>query len=253
MKRARIIPVLLLHNNGLVKTIKFDNGKYIGDPINTVKIFNDKQCDEIILLDISATKQNKEINFKLVEELASECFMPLAYGGGIYKIDQIEKLLKIGIEKIVLNSVLVKDLSFLETVVKYYGSSTIVASVDVKKNLFGKYVIYSHSKIKVPDTALLDFLKEIENCGAGELMINSVDVDGLMSGYDLKLAKMVSDHLSIPSILCGGCGSFDNIANLFLNTHISAAAAGSFFVYHGPHKAVLINYPSPKQISEINQ
>jgi cyclase len=252
MKRARIIPVLLLQNNGLYKTVKFDKAKYIGDPINAVKIFNDKQCDEIILLDILASKQNKEINYKLIEEIASECFMPLAYGGGVSKIEHIEKLLKIGIEKIILNSILLSDPSFLETAVNYYGSSTIVASVDVKKNVFGKYLVYSHASKQIPSIPLLDFLKTIENRGAGELMINSVDLDGMMTGYDMKLAQTVSESLSIPSIICGGCSSFENIKHLFLTTHISAAAAGSFFIYHGPHKAVLINYPMPKQISEIH-
>ncbi len=251
MKRARVIPVLLLQNNGLYKTVKFDKPKYIGDPINAVKLFNDKQCDELILLDILASKQDKEINFKLIEEIASECFMPLAYGGGVSKIEHIEKLLKIGIEKIILNSVLLSNIEFMETAVKYYGSSTIVASVDVKKNLFGKYQLYSHSGKKIPDVPLLDFLKAIEKKGAGELMINSVDLDGMMTGYDTKLAQTVSESLSIPTIICGGCNSFENIKNIFLTTHISAAAAGSFFVYHGPHKAVLINYPMPKQISEI--
>lgn len=251
MKRARVIPVLLLQNNGLYKTVKFDKAKYIGDPINAVKLFNDKQCDELILLDILTSKQSKEINFKLIEEIASECFMPLAYGGGVSKIEHIEKLLKIGIEKIILNSVLLSDFNFLETAVKYYGSSTIVASVDVKKNLFGKYNVFSHSGKNIPSISLLDFLKVIEQSGAGELMINSVDLDGLMTGYDTKLAQTVSESLSIPTILCGGCSSYENIKNLFLTTHISAAAAGSFFVYHGPHKAVLINYPMPNQISEI--
>lgn len=252
MKRARVIPVLLLQNNGLYKTVKFDNAKYIGDPINAVKLFNDKQCDELILLDILSSKQNKEINYKLIEEIASECFMPLAYGGAVSKIEHFEKLLKIGIEKIILNSVLLYDFSFLEKAVKYYGSSTIVASVDVKKNLFGKYNIYSHSGKNIPTVSLNDFLKKIEQSGAGELMINSVDMDGMMTGYDTKLAQNVSESLSIPTIICGGCSSFENIKNLFFTTNISAAAAGSFFVFHGPHKAVLINYPMPKQISEIN-
>jgi cyclase len=251
MKRARVIPVLLLQNNGLYKTIKFSKGKYIGDPINAIKIFNDKQCDELILLDVFASRDNSGINYKLIEELASECFMPLAYGGGINKLEHIEKLLKIGVEKIILNSVLFSDVSFLESAIKYYGSSTIVASVDIKKNLFGKFTIYSHSKKSIPKTPLFDFLKSIEVAGAGELMINAVDLDGMMTGYDTNLANLVSEHLSIPTIVCGGCGNFEDIKNLFLTTHISAAAAGSFFIFHGPHKAVLINYPSPKQISEI--
>ena len=243
---------MLLQNNGLYKTVKFEKGKYIGDPINAIRIFNDKQCDELIILDILASKQNNDINFKLIEEFASECFMPLSYGGGITKIEQIEKLLKIGIEKIILNTILLSDLSFLELAAKYYGSSTIVASVDVKKNLFGKYNIFSHSGIKTPELPLLEFLKTIENNGAGEMMVNSVDLDGMMTGYDVKLAHTVSEHLSIPTILCGGCNGFENINTLLSSTHISAAAAGSIFVYHGPHKAVLISYPSQKQISEIN-
>jgi cyclase len=183
MKRARVIPVLLLQKKGLYKTIKFSDGKYIGDPINAIKIFNDKQCDELILLDILASRDNSDINYKLIEEIASECFMPLAYGGGINKLEHIEKLLKIGVEKIILNSAVLSDFPFFKSAIEYFGSSTIVASVDIKKNLFGQFAIYSHSKKSIPKTPVFDFLKSLELAGAGELMINAVDLDGLMIGY----------------------------------------------------------------------
>jgi len=249
MKRARVIPVLLLQNKGLFKTVKFDKGKYIGDPINAVKIFNEKQCDELIFLDITASKLSREIDFKMVSDIASECFMPLAYGGGVKNSLQIEQLLKSGVEKVVLNTILFENPLFASEAVRNFGSSTIVASVDVKKNLLGKYSIFSHSGKSLPDKSLFDFLKWIEDQNVGEVMLNSIDNDGMMKGYDFQLAKKVSEQLSMPVVFCGGCRNFEDIRTLLSTTQVSAAAVGSFFVYHGPHRGVLISYPSPEQIS----
>jgi imidazole glycerol-phosphate synthase subunit HisF len=251
MKRARVIPVLLLKNGGLYKTIRFKDELYVGDPINAVKIFNDKLCDELIFLDIIASKQQKQIDFELIEKIASECFMPFSYGGGITKLNHIERLLKSGIEKVVLNTILLKDPSFLARSAKEFGSSTIVASVDVKKDFFNHYQVFSHSKCKTKGIQLLPFLRQFEEEGAGELMINSVDDDGLMNGYDLKLAKTVSEQLSIPVVYCGGGGNILDIKTLLNTTHVSAAAAGSMFVFKGTHRAVLISYPAPEEINEI--
>lgn len=251
MKRARIIPTLLLKERGLCKTIKFSNDRYIGDPLNAVKIFNAKQCDELIILDILASKNNKEINFTLIEEIATECFMPLAYGGGIKSLLEIEKILKLGVEKVVLNSALFTNPEFLPIAVKEFGSSTIVASVDVKKNLFGKYNVYSHAKKKISNSDIFYFLDQIYEGGAGELMVNVVDLDGTCSGYNQKLAKSISEYLSIPVIWSGGCSGFDDMKNLIENTQISATSAGSYFIYHGALQAVLINYPNATEISNI--
>ena len=181
MNRARVIPVLLLQNTGLYKTVKFKDPKYVGDPLNAVKIFNEKQCDELILLDIFATKNKQPINYNIIREIATECFMPLAYGGGISTLIDIENVLKQGVEKVVINSSILRDPLFLRDAVKEFASSTIVASVDVKKNIWGQYTVHSYSgeKIKYKDPA--DFLKFLEESEVGELMLNNIDRDGTLS------------------------------------------------------------------------
>ena len=251
MKRARVIPVLLLKNRGLYKSVRFKDEVYVGDPINAVRIFNEKQCDELIFLDIAATKQKKEIDYRLIEEIASECFMPFSYGGGVNKLQQVERILKLGIEKVIINSALLNDPAFLGEAVKRFGSSTIVASVDVKMNLLKQYQVYSYSGHDTKGIQLIPFLKQIEDAGAGELMVTSVDKDGMMNGYDLQLADSISGQLTIPVVFCGGAKDFDDIKNLLKMTQVCAAAAGSIFVFHGPHKGVLINYPSPELIGNI--
>jgi imidazole glycerol-phosphate synthase subunit HisF len=251
MVRARVIPVLLFKNQGLVKTVRFGDEVYVGDPVNAVKIFNEKQCDELIILDITATKQKKGINFKLVEEIATECFMPLSYGGGISDLHQVEKLLKLGIEKVILNSVLIYCPSFMKEAVKSFGSSTIVASIDIKLNMLGQYRLFSHAGYDVRRIDLTQFVEEIVDSGVGEVMITSVDRDGTMSGYDLQLALTVTGKIGVPVVFCGGAKDFDNIKELLTSTNINAAAAGSLFVFHGRHRGVLISYPTPEQIGDI--
>ena len=252
MKRARIIPILLLKGGGLHKTVRFGSGKYIGDPINAVKIFNDKQCDELVLLDTCVSKEGKEINFRLVEEIASECFMPLTYGGGISDLHEIERLLKLGVEKVTLNSILLKNPTFIQDAVRSFGSSTIVASIDIKKNLFGQYKIFSHTGVNVTELKLDNFLNWLNDICVGEVLVNAVDRDGLMSGYDLELAHKLSKALLMPLVFAGGCRNLEDMKELITVTQVSAAAAGSFFVFQGPHKAVLISYPSPSVITKIN-
>lgn len=251
MVRARVIPVLLIKNQGLVKTVRFGDEVYVGDPVNAVKIFNEKQCDELIIIDITATKQKKGINFKLVEEIASECFMPLSYGGGISDLHQVEKLLKLGIEKVILNSVLINSPSFMKEAVKSFGSSTIVASIDIKLNMLRQYRLFSHAGYDVRRIDLTQFVEEIVDSGAGEVMITSVDRDGTMSGYDLQLALTVTGKIGVPVVFCGGAKDFDNIKELLTSTNVNAAAAGSLFVFHGRHRGVLISYPTPEQIGDI--
>jgi cyclase len=251
MKRARVIPILLLQNRGLHKSVRFSQGKYIGDPLNAVRIFNDKQCDELILLDTGASKTGSPIDFRLIGEIASECFMPLAYGGGVTTLSDIEKLLKLGIEKVSLNSVLFSQPAFLREAVTHFGSSTIVVSVDVKKNLFGQYKVFSHAGLQDSKYDLDSMLNWFNDENPGEVVVNSVDLDGTMKGYDLTLARKVSTKLSMPVVLAGGCKNFEDIRQILTETPVSAAAAGSFFVFQGPHRGVLISYPSPDQITQI--
>jgi imidazole glycerol-phosphate synthase subunit HisF len=251
MKRARVIPVLLLKNRGLYKSVKFKNETYVGDPVNAVKIFNEKLCDELIFVDISASKQKKQVDYKFIEEIASECFMPFSYGGGINELQQVERLLTLGIEKIIVNTALFTKPAFITEAAKRFGSSTIVGSVDVKMSLSNQYHVYSHSGEDTRRIELMPFLKKIEEAGAGELMITSVDNDGMMNGYDLRLAEMISGQLTIPVAFCGGARDINDIKVLLKTTQVSAAVAGSFFVFQGRHRGVLISYPSPEEIGEI--
>jgi len=249
MLRPRVIPVLLLKNTGLVKSVKFKNHRYVGDPINAIKIFNDKEVDELIFLDIDASKNNTPPNFELISQIASECFMPVCYGGGITKLDQIEKILKLGIEKIAINTQNLKDSNFIKKASNLFGSSTIVVSIDINKNFLGNYSIYSHS-LKKNYKNIFDFIKKIEDDGAGEILINSIYNDGIMKGYDFSLVKKISMNSKIPVIACGGASSIQDFRDV-IKSNASAAAAGSFFVFHGPHKAVLISYPNEEELNYI--
>jgi imidazole glycerol-phosphate synthase subunit HisF len=251
MKRARVIPVLLTQNDGLYKTNRFKDPKYVGDPLIAARIFNEKQCDELILLDIEASKKSQPINTKLIEEMASECFMPLAYGGGIKSLQDIEKILRLGIEKVVLNSSILQNPSFVKQAADEFASSTLVASVDIKKNLLGKYQVYSHSGQKIPVANPFEWMKQLEQSGIGEIMLNNVDLDGTQKGYDTFFIEKASNEVSVPVIACGGCSGLDDIKHMFTQTHASAAAAGSMFVFHGKHRAVLISYPDPAEIDRI--
>jgi len=250
MLQTRVIPVLLLKKNGLYKTVKFKNPTYIGDPINAVKIFNEKDVDELAILDIAATSNSNEINYKLIKELASECFMPLSYGGNINNIEQIKKLFEIGIEKVILNSHIHNNLELITEASELYGSQSIVVSIDVKKNFFGKHEIYTHSGKKKIKTDLIEFIKTVEEKKAGEIIINSIDLDGVMKGYDIDLMKKIVDSVNIPVVAVGGAGNIEHIQELVKKTKVSAAAAGSIFVYYGKHKAVLINYPTQKELKK---
>lgn len=251
MKRARVIPILLLNGRGLYKSFGFKDAKYLGDPINTVRIFNDKQCDELIIIDTHISKNNAHIDYEYIAEIASECFMPLCYGGGINALNQIENLLRLGIEKVSVNSLLVKNKSLVREAVQVFGSSTIVASIDVKRNLLGQYRLYEHTSRSIAKTTIDDILKTLNDIGVGEVLVNVVDLDGTMKGYDIQLAKKISDALDMPAVFTGGCRNFEDIKQLLTSTSVSAAGVGSYFVFHGPHRAVLINYPNPSEISCI--
>ena len=247
----RVIPILLLSDNGLVKTKQFGESTYVGDPLNAVKIFNDKEVDEIVFLDIQATKNRIPPNYEMIEKIASECFMPLAYGGGITNIKQIDKILEIGVEKIVINSCVISNPKIINQIAKIIGSQSVVVSIDIKKNFFGNYSIFSHSENKLISSNIIDYIKKVEELGAGEIIINSVDKDGMMNGFDIKLLNLVKENVMIPFVACGGAGNVDDLKEGIDIGGAHAVSAGSMFVFHGKHNAVLINYLDDSQLKYI--
>jgi cyclase len=240
----RFIPCLLLGDLGLVKTVKFHDPKYLGDPINAVKIFNDKEVDELIFLDITATVQQASPPFDLLEEIASECFMPLCYGGGVHSLEHMKRLYNLGIEKIAINTEAIENPPFVEKAAVQFGSQSVVVSMDVKTTLFGRYEIRTRCGRKSTGLDPVKMAIEMERRGAGELLLNSIDRDGTMLGLDLELIKQVSKSVGIPVVACGGARDLGDMEAAVEVGGASAAAAGSLFVFHGPHRAVLINYPS---------
>jgi cyclase len=251
MALPRIIPVLLLRNKGLVKTVQFRNHKYVGDPINAVKIFNEKEVDELCFLDIDASKEGREPPYDYLKEIASECFMPLAYGGAIKNTGQIKQLIQSGIEKVIINSQALVDPEFIRTASEAFGSSTIVGAIDIKKNFWGKYHVYSHVKKDVLNMDPVKYATDLQSLGVGEIFVNNVDQDGTMNGYDVEIIKKICKSVDVPVIACGGCGSLQHLESVILEAGASAAAAGSFFVFHGKHKAVLITYPGYSYLEQI--
>jgi cyclase len=250
MIRPRVIPCLLLKDQGLVKTVKFKDPKYLGDPINIVRIFNEKEVDELIFLDISATVEKRPPPFDMLRKITSECFMPLGYGGGIRTLEDVKMLLSLGIEKIVLNTSAVQDPALVRAAAGYAGSQAVVISLDVKKSIFGKYEIYTHSGKKATGLDPVKFAVDLEKQGAGELFLNSIDRDGTMQGYDLELIHRVADSVRVPLVACGGAGSVQHLAEA-IRGGASAAAAGSLFVFQGPLRGVLISYPSPEELRGV--
>lgn len=244
MLLPRIIPVLLLENNRLVKTIKFKEPKYIGDPINTVRIFNEKEVDELVILKIDEDKNlDDNLNYQLISQLAAECRMPLCYGGGIKNIDQVKKLISLGVEKVSICSHAINNYDFLSKITQVTGSQSLVITIDViKKN--NLYCITTNKGKTIHPIVMTDYLNILENIGVGEVLINFIDRDGLMIGYDLSLAELVSKNISLPCTFLGGASKYDDLTDLFKKCGVVGGAAGSLFVYKGPYKAVLINYPT---------
>jgi cyclase len=234
-----------------VKTIKFKSPRYIGDPINAVKIFNDKEVDELVFLDINATITGKQPNLKLLREIASECFMPLGYGGGITSIDVIKEIFNLGVEKVIINTQAFENPGLLSTAANLFGSQSIVASMDVKKNFWGKYEVYVMSGKKRTRMNPLEYAKKMESLGAGEIFLNSIDRDGTFQGYDTNLIKMVADSVKIPVIACGGASNIQDFADAINIGGVSAVSAGSMFVFQGKHRAVLITYPPNSELERI--
>ncbi len=247
MFRPRVIPVLLLKNNGLVKSVKFKDFRYIGDPINAVKLFNDLKADELVFLDILASKENRTISLDFVDKVGNEANMPFAVGGGISRIEDIEQIIKAGAEKVVINTCATERPDFIKEAAEVFGSSTIVVSIDVKKKVFGKKQVYAFGGRKSTGLDPVNFARLIEDMGAGEILINSIDKDGTMSGYDLELVNSVASAVTIPVVASGGASNHDDF-RAAVDSYASAVAAGSMFVYHGPRKAVLINYPDPADL-----
>lgn len=253
MIKTRVIPCLLLRNLGLVKTVKFKSPKYLGDPINIVRIFNDKEVDELIFLDITATVEKRKPPFNLIEQIASECFMPLCYGGGVRCLEDMKVLFSLGVEKVSVNSYAVEQPTFIKVASDMFGSQSIIVSMDSKTNRLGKYEVFTHSGRKATSLDPVKFALQMEKQGAGEILLNSIDRDGMMQGYELELIRQVSGAVSIPVVACGGAGRFQHLGEAVEKGGASAAAAGSVFVFQGPHRAVLMSYPSPKDLQDIFQ
>lgn len=251
MLRPRIIPFLLVHNKGLVKTINFARPKYVGDPLNAVRIFNEKKCDELAILDIDATVTNNLPDFDSIKSWASECRMPLCYGGGIKDLSAAMKILSYGVEKVSLSSAAISNPNLIQEISKNAGSQSVVVTIDLKKNFLGKYCVMTKNAKYSEKVNLVDLLKIIQDKGAGEIVINNIDLDGTMKGFDLKLLNQISKHISIPLTFTGGCGSLDDIRNLKNLVNPIGIGVGSLFVFKGKYKAVLINYPSPKEKLEL--
>lgn len=251
MALPRVIPVLLLRNKGLVKTVKFKEHKYVGDPINAVKIFNEKGVDELCFLDIDASREGREPNYDYLKEIATECFMPLSYGGAIKTLDQMKRLIQSGIEKMVLNTQALEKPEVVQAAADAFGSSTIVGAMDVKKNLFGKYQVYSHVKKATISLDPTKHAEHLQQLGVGEIFLNNVDHDGMLNGYDFELVSKITHAVDVPVIASGGCSSVDDIDKVINQSKAAAAAAGSFFVFHGKHKAVLITYPEYQVLDKI--
>ena len=250
MKRVRIIPVLLIEGNGLYKTVKFSKPNYIGDPVNAVKIFNDKEVDEILVLDIGASAKNKEPNFDLLRDMCGEAFMPLGYGGGVTRLEHAHKLFKAGVEKVVINSVLLKDSSLITDIASHYGAQSTVVCIDYKKGLFGGYKPGFLSGSKTRSESVIEYAKACEKAGAGEIILQSIDRDGTFSGLDMEMIRQVSGAVSVPVVACGGLNSLGNAQEAVL-AGASAIAGGSFFVYkNNDPRSILINYPGEAELKE---
>lgn len=243
MVPTRVIPVLLLRGTGLVKTVRFDQPKYLGDPRNTVKIFNDKEVDELVLLDIRATRDGHDPNYALIREIVDEAFMPVAYGGGLRTVEQARQMLQMGVEKVVLNTAAFEQPELVSHMADRFGSQSVVVSIDAKRGFLGRYEIVTHDGTRKQKTDPVSFAQAMERAGAGEIFLNSVDRDGTFEGYDVPLVRSIAEAVSIPVVACGGASSVDDMVVAVKEGRASAVAAGSFFVFHGKHRSVLITYP----------
>ena len=252
MLTARVIPSLLLQDRALVKGVRFRSHRYLGDPINAVRLFNEMEVDELIILDISVTAKKRKLDFELIQNIASECFMPFTYGGGIRELDDMRQIFRIGVEKIAINTHAFEKPEFIRQAVQEFGSQSIVISIDVKKNLWGQYEVFVRNGKKATGRDPLDYAQEMETLGAGEILFNSIDRDGTWEGYDLKLLRKITQAVNIPVIASGGAGSVDHFVEAVKDGGASSVAAGSMFVYQGKDQGVLINFPKREELEKLN-
>lgn len=252
MLKTRVIPCLLLSHQGLVKTIRFKHPRYVGDPINTARIFNEKEVHELIFLDIDATVEKKKPSFDMISRIASECFIPFVYGGGIRSIEDMKKLYRLGVEKISINSYAAENPFFIRKCADEFGSQSIVVSIDVKKTFLGTHRVYTHGGRKGTGLDPEHFAIEMEKMGAGEIFLTSIDRDGTWEGYDIDLIKKVSGAVHIPVIACGGAGRIEDFSDAIKLGGASAVASGSMFVYQAKNRGVLINFPSQEELEKVS-
>ena len=251
MLRPRVIPCLLLRGEGLVKGVRFKDFKYVGDPINAVKIFSEKEVDELLFLDISATAAQRIPSPEFIQTIADECYMPFGVGGGIRSVEDIRRLLSAGAEKVSINSAAIENPDLIREASEIFGVQSIVASIDVKRRWNGGYRVYTRNGTRNTGLDPVKWAVEVEQLGAGEVLLNAIDQDGRMNGYDLKLIKAVTEAVNIPVIACGGAGKLQDLGDALHKGRASAVAAGSLFVFHGPKRAVLINFPSAEELDSI--
>ncbi len=252
MLRPRIIPCLLVHDGGLVKTVRFKEPKYVGDPINAVKIFNEKEADELMVLDIDATVQGREPNFRLISQFAAECRMPLCYGGGIKTVEQAKRIIGLGVEKIAISSIALERPELIAEIASEVGSQSVVVVLDVKRRSFGRDPeVWTHNGTRNSGRTVVDVAQRVAKLGAGEIVVNSIDEDGQMKGYDLALASKIRAAVRVPMTVLGGAGSLADIGKLIDACGVVGASAGSLFVFKGAYRAVLISYPAQAQKEEL--
>jgi cyclase len=250
--RPRIIPCLLVKNKGLVKTMNFGNPKYVGDPVNAVRIFNEKEVDELIILDIDATRNAVDPDYVMIRNVAAECRMPLCYGGGVKTVEQAVKIIRMGVEKVAISSLTVDNPSVVSAMAKHVGTQSVVAVLDVKRNArTGAYETWTHNGTRNVQKDLVDFARQLEDLGVGEITINSIDQDGVMKGYEMEIVRKLRKVVTVPMTVLGGAGSLRHIELLIKEFGVIGAAAGSLFVFKGVYRAVLINYPSRAQKDAI--
>ena len=250
MLKTRVIPCLLLRGAGLVKTTAFKNPKYVGDPINAIRIFNEKEVDELVLLDITASAEGRGPAYGVIEEVASECFMPLAYGGGIRSVEEARRILKLGVEKVIFNTAAWRTPEVIRGASREFGAQAVVASIDVRRRLFGRHEVYVDNGARACGVDPVDYARRMEEFGCGEIFLTSIDRDGTQKGYDIELLAKVSAAVSVPVIAAGGAASVADFRAAVAQGGAAAVAAGAMFVFHGPHRAVLITYPSRTELSE---
>jgi imidazole glycerol-phosphate synthase subunit HisF len=248
--RTRVIPCLLVRKGGLVKTVRFSEPKYVGDPINALRIFNEKEVDELILLDIEASREGVEPNYQLIEDVASEAFMPVTYGGGVTTVDQAQRIVGLGVEKIVINTAALHNPPLVRQLAERMGFCSTVVAIDVKRDWLGRYRVYDASRKKITEKDPVTHAREMAESGAGELFVNDANRDGTGTGFDLDLISYVTAAVNVPVIVCGGAGKLDDFRRA-ADAGASGVAAGSMFVYIGKHRAVMITYPPHKTLSEI--